>query len=116
MREALLFVFIAFAICAGLYGAGEASVARVDLAAATALHITGGVIAGAIAFGLAIAGLTGVPARRQTRLVLPLLGGLALAGWHWSAALGLALVGSAIVIGERFGTRAASDDSDSDAG
>src|SRR5712671_3955208 len=109
MREAFLFILITAAICAGLYYVGDGSTARVDLSVATAMHITGGVIAAGVAFALAIAGLQGVPARRQTRLVLPLLGGLALSGWHWSAALGLAVIGAAVVIGERLGARPPSD-------
>ena len=102
MREAFLFVVIAGILIAILMSAGEVSNARLDLATTTALHVIGGVIAGAMTFGLVIATLTGVTGRRQVRLLLPLLGGLALAGWHWSTMLPLAIVGVGILVGERF--------------
>lgn len=102
MREAFVFVVFTGILIAVLMSSGDATSARLDVATTTALHVAGGVIAGAMTFALAIATLTGVTGRRQVRLLLPLLAGLALAGWQWSATVALAIVGVGIAIGERF--------------
>ncbi len=106
MREAFVFVVVAAVCVAALMNAGDATVARLDVATTASLHLIGSVIAGAMSFALAIATLTGVSGQRQVRLLLPLLGGLALAGWHWSAALALALVGVGLVAGKSPTTQA----------
>ncbi len=100
MREVFVFLVLATISIAVLMSSGDATSARLDVATTAALHVVGGVIAGAMTFALVIATLTGVTGRRQVRLLLPLLAGLALAGWQWSATVALAIVGIAIVIGE----------------
>ena len=52
----------------------------------------GGVIAAIAAFALLLRGLAGETMERQVGLVLPLLGGVMLAGAHWSVALAMGAV------------------------
>lgn len=95
MREALIFVVLALVIF-GVVMANlqrDSDAARLEVALNWTLRLLGGLIAGAMAFALAVCGLLGVPVSRQCDLLLPLLGGLAVAAWHWAAAIGFALVG-----------------------
>jgi hypothetical protein len=52
----------------------------------------GGLVAAVAAFALLLRGLAGETLGRQLGLVLPLLGGLLLAGAHWSVALAMGAV------------------------
>jgi hypothetical protein len=65
----------------------------------------GGIIAAIAAFALLLRGLAGETMERQVGLVLPLLGGVMLAGAHWSVALATGAVCVAFLYEGRFAGR-----------